>query len=141
MDLPSSLQEEGVWLALDLPIKRIKEAVSEIRQATRRDKVVGAEGAVIFLERVSSAIEQVDSSSGAIGNAVNRAIVTLVPIIAAAPASEKLRDKWLDRSCPSCRRRAHDQGLLSLSQMLQKLVLPEFNGETLSLPSLCQLRM
>lgn len=80
-----------------LPIKRIKEAVSEIRQVARKDKRLGAEGAVIFLERLSPAIEQVDSSSGAIGNAVYHAVETLVPIIVAAPASDKLRDQWLDR--------------------------------------------
>jgi hypothetical protein len=56
----------------DLPIKRIKEAVAEIKKAAREDKVLGAEGAVIFLEKVSGALEHVDSSSGAIGTAVNR---------------------------------------------------------------------
>ena len=80
-----------------LPIKRIKEAVSEIRQVARKDKRLGAEGAVIFLERLSPAIAEVDSSSGAIGNAVYRAIEALVPIIVAAPASDKLRDQWLER--------------------------------------------
>ena len=81
----------------DLPIKRIKEAVAEIKKASRKDKVLGAEGAVIFLEKVSGALEHVDSSSGAIGTAVNRAIETLVPIVAQAPASDNLRDKWLER--------------------------------------------
>ncbi|MDE3189149.1 MAG: hypothetical protein KGM96_16685, partial [Acidobacteriota bacterium] len=69
----------------DLPIQRIKEAVSEIRAMARKDPVLAAEGAVILLERLSPALEQVDSSSGAIGSAVNKAIDTLVPIIAAAP--------------------------------------------------------
>ncbi len=78
-------------------IKRIKEAVSEIKKAVRKDPVPGAEGAVLFLEKVSPAIEQVDSSSGAIGTAVNNAIDALVPIIAKAPAEGKLRDKWLER--------------------------------------------
>ncbi len=81
----------------ELPIKRIKEAVAEIKKAARKDKVLGAEGAVIFLEKVSGALEHVDSSSGAIGTAVNRAIETLVPIVAQAPASDNLRDKWLER--------------------------------------------
>jgi hypothetical protein len=80
-----------------LPIKRITEAVAEIKKAAREDKVLGAEGAVIFLEKVSGALEHVDSSSGAIGTAVNRAIETLVPIVAQAPASDNLRDKWLER--------------------------------------------
>jgi len=81
----------------DLPIKRIKEAVAEIKKATRRDKILGAEGAVIFLEKVSGALEHVDSSSGAIGTAVNLAIETLVPIVAQAPSNDNLRDKWLER--------------------------------------------
>ncbi len=37
-----------------------------------------------FLEKVSPALEQVDSSSGAIGTAVNRAIEELASIIAKA---------------------------------------------------------
>jgi hypothetical protein len=81
----------------DLPIKRIKEAISEIKRVTRKDKTLGAEGAVIFLEKLSPAIEHVDSSSGAIGTAVYRAVETLVPIIAEAPATDTLRDRWLDR--------------------------------------------
>jgi hypothetical protein len=78
-------------------ITRIHEAVSEIKGVARKDKVLAAEGAVVFLERLSPAIEQVDSSSGAIGTAVNNAIETLVPIIGGAPADDKLRDKWLNR--------------------------------------------
>ena len=67
-------------------IKRIKEAVSEIKKAARKDPVLGAEGAVLFLEKISPAIEKVDGSSGSIGTAVNTAIDALVPIIAKEPA-------------------------------------------------------
>ena len=66
-------------------IQRVKEAASEIRKVRRKDPVLAAGGAIAFLERVSPALEQVDSSSGAIGTAVNRAIDHLVPIIAEAP--------------------------------------------------------
>src|SRR5690606_33917032 len=55
-------------------IKRIKEAVAEIKKVARKDKVLAAEGAVLFLEKVSPALEHVDSSSGSIGTAVNNAI-------------------------------------------------------------------
>ncbi len=79
------------------PIQRIKEAVSEIKKVARTDKVLGAEGAVSFLERLSPALEHVDSSSGAIGNAVSKAIEQLVPIIASAPAERKTRENWLER--------------------------------------------
>ena len=78
-------------------IKRIKEAVSEIKKVARKDKVLAAEGAVLFLEKVSPALEHVDSSSGAIGTAVNNAISALVEVIVAAPADEKTREKWLQR--------------------------------------------
>lgn len=78
-------------------VKRVREAVSEIRSVARKDKTLAAEGAVRFLERVSPALEQVDSSSGSIGTAVNNAITTLVKIIAEAPADEKTRDEWLER--------------------------------------------
>ena len=79
------------------PIRRVKEAVSEIKKVRRKDPVLAAEGAVAFLERVSPALEQVDSSSGAIGTAVNRAIDQLVPIIGEAPVDEKTRRSWLER--------------------------------------------
>jgi hypothetical protein len=52
---------------------------------------------VLFLTRVSPAIERVDSSSGAIGTAVNHAIEELVPIVADAPADAKTREAWLER--------------------------------------------
>lgn len=80
-----------------MPIKRIKEAVSEIKKIAKTDPALGGEGAVIFLERVSAAIEQVDGSSGAIGAAVNNAIFALVPIIATAPVDDDVRGNWLER--------------------------------------------
>jgi tetratricopeptide (TPR) repeat protein len=78
-------------------IGRVQEAVAEIRKVKRKAPVLAAEGAVLFLERVSSALEQVDSSSGAIGNVVNRAIEELVPVIAQAPADGRTRIRWLER--------------------------------------------
>ena len=81
----------------DTPIQRIKEAVSEIKSVARKDTALAAEGSVIFLEKLSPALEQVDSSSGAIGTAVNRAIDILVPIIAKADVTSSIRKKWLER--------------------------------------------
>ncbi|WP_269503942.1 hypothetical protein [Burkholderia sp. IMCC1007] len=80
-----------------LPIQRLKEAVAEIRQAARADAILAAEGAVLLLERVSPALEQVDSSSGAMGTAVNRAIDALAPLIAAAKVDSPIRQAWLER--------------------------------------------
>ncbi len=54
--------------------------MSEIKKAARRDPMLGAEGAVLMLERISPALENVDSSSGAIGTAVNNAIADARPL-------------------------------------------------------------
>jgi hypothetical protein len=78
-------------------IQRIKQAVSEIKQVARRDPVLGAEGAVLLIGRLSPALENVDSSSGSIGTAVNNAIDYLVRIIAAAPTDGRTRERWLER--------------------------------------------
>lgn len=78
-------------------ITRIKQAVAEIKKVAKKDPGLAAEGAVAFLERVSPALEHVDSSSGSIGTAVGNAIGELVPIIASAPADAKTRDAWLER--------------------------------------------
>jgi hypothetical protein len=58
-------------------------------------------------ERISPALEHVDSSSGAIGSAVNRAIDALVEIIASAPADAEIRNRWLDRLRGIHTRRQH----------------------------------
>jgi len=78
-------------------ITRVKQAVAEISKAARTDPMLGAEGAILLFERLSPALEQIDSSSGAIGSAVNHAITELVPVIAQAPADRKTREKWLER--------------------------------------------
>lgn len=81
----------------DAPILRIKEALTEIKAVARKEPAIAAEGAVTLLEKLSPALEQVDSSSGAIGSAVNRAIESLVPIIAKADVAQPVRQRWLQR--------------------------------------------
>jgi len=78
-------------------VTRVREAVREIKKTAKKDPVLGGEGAVLFLEKVSGAIQRVDGSSGAIGSAVYNAIETLVPIIAAAPIDNTQRQRWLER--------------------------------------------
>jgi len=78
-------------------ITRVKQAVTEIKRVAKKEPVLAAEGAISFLERVSPALEHVDSSSGSIGTAVSHAIAELVPLIANAPADAKTRDAWLER--------------------------------------------
>lgn len=69
----------------------------EIKQIARLESVLAAEGAIALLERISPALEHVDSSSGAIGSAVNRVIAELVPVVSGAPADARTRAAWLDR--------------------------------------------
>ena len=69
-------------------ITRVKEAVAEIKSAARKDPRHGAEGAVLFLERVAPALDHVDGSSGAMGTAVRKAVATLTGLIAAAEVED-----------------------------------------------------
>ena len=85
------------WRGSRPAIERLKQAVSEIRAAARRDPVVAADGAVSLMERLWPAFEQIDTSSGALGGAVNWTLGELIPVIATAPADAKTRDRWLDR--------------------------------------------
>ena len=83
-----------------------------------------ADGAVTLIERLSPALEQVDSSSGAIGTAVNNALHELVAMIASAPVHLKTRDAWLERlweahaadQIPYIERLADDWGALCASK-------------------------
>lgn len=81
----------------DPAITRIKEALTEIRVVNRKEPMLAAEGAVLLLIKLSPSLENIDSSSGAIGTAVNRAIDVLVPIIAKAPADQATRRQWLEQ--------------------------------------------
>lgn len=81
----------------DTPIQRIKEALAEIKHVARKEPILAAEGAVTLLEKLSPALEQVDSSSGALGSAVNKAINTLVPLITMAQVEQRVRQRWLER--------------------------------------------
>jgi len=49
------------------------------------------------MEKLWPALQPVDSSSGALGSAVNNALDALIPVIIKAPADDKTRIKWLDR--------------------------------------------
>lgn len=78
-------------------MQRVSEATAEIQRVARKDPALAAAGAVLFLEKVSPALEQVDSSSGAIGTAVDHAIEACATIIAAAPVDDRTREQRLDR--------------------------------------------
>lgn len=85
------------WKGSKLACQRIREAVTEIRSVRKRDPVLAAEGAVRFIERVVPAIQDIDSSSGSLGNAVRKALDALVEVIIRAPTDPIPRAAWLDR--------------------------------------------
>ncbi len=85
------------WNSSSLASKRLKEAVSEIKKVAKSDPVLAAEGTVGFMERIWPALEHVDSSSGALGNAVYSTLSTLIPVLIGAPADMKIRRKWAER--------------------------------------------
>ena len=78
-------------------IKRVKEALSEIKKVAKKDKALAAEGAVILLEKLVPAIEEVDSSSGAMGATVYSSLAQLAQLIAKADVDDLQRDQWLKR--------------------------------------------
>ncbi len=85
------------WKASRLACQRLREAVSEIKKVSKKDPTLGAEGAVRLMEKLWPALEHIDTSSGALGSAVNKALDALIPIIVKAPADDKTRGKWLNR--------------------------------------------
>ena len=85
------------WRASRLASERIAEALAEIHAVARHDPLHAVDGAVRFLVKLSPALEQVDSSSGALGSAARAAVDALVPVIAQAPADGAMREKWLEQ--------------------------------------------
>ena len=85
------------WKGSRLACQRLREAVSEIKKVAKKDPLIGAEGAVRLMEKIWPALEHVDSSSGALGSAVNKTLGDLIPIVVNASADEKTRSNWLDR--------------------------------------------
>jgi hypothetical protein len=85
------------WKGTQLAIGRINEALTEIHAVARHDPSRAAEGAVLLLEKLSPALCQIDSSSGALGNATHATVQELASLISHAPVSATVRQKWLDR--------------------------------------------
>jgi hypothetical protein len=85
------------WRGTRKAIERLNEAVGEIERMARTDPALAGEGAVLLLEKLSPAVNQIDSSSGALGNAANGVVQRMVPLIAAAPVPRRVREKWLER--------------------------------------------
>ena len=85
------------WRGSKLAITRLKEAVTEIRTAAKSDPVAAGDGCVALMERLWPALQHIDTSSGALGTAVYKALEDLNPLLIAAPADRDRRAKWLER--------------------------------------------
>ena len=85
------------WRSSAKAIERLKSAKTEIRSVARKDPVTAAEGVIALAQRIWPAFEHIDTSSGALGSAVNRTLEDLLPILIEAPADEKTRAKWLEQ--------------------------------------------
>lgn len=85
------------WRGSHLACQRLKEAVAEIRKVAKVDPVAAGDGIVSLMERIWPAFQDIDTSSGALGSAVQWAEEELLPIAISAPADRKTRDEWLER--------------------------------------------
>jgi hypothetical protein len=85
------------WHGSRTAIARLQEATYEIKSIAKSDAVAAAEGVVALAERLWPALQEIDTSSGALGNAVNHALEELLPILIAAPADPTTRRCWLER--------------------------------------------
>jgi hypothetical protein len=85
------------WRASRLAAQRLKEAVSEIRKVGTGDHVLAAEGAIKLIEKLWPALQQVDTSSGLLGGAVNSAVHEVIQYPIKAQVDLKTREKWLGR--------------------------------------------
>jgi len=85
------------WKSSRLACQRLREAVVEIKKVAKKEPLLAAEGAVRLMEKLWPALEHVDSSSGALGSAVNKTLDDLIPLIIIAPVEAKTRNKWLKR--------------------------------------------
>jgi hypothetical protein len=94
---PPRFKKNGFGWKSDTPILRIREALAEIKLVAKKEPMLAAEGALLFLSKVSASLAQVDSSSGALGAEVNHTIAALVPIMAKADVAELTRQRWMDR--------------------------------------------
>jgi len=85
------------WKGTTLATKRLKEAVSEIKNVDKTNPFLAVDGCIILMERLYPALEHIDSSSGALGNAVNKALNELIPILIDVPAIKETRKRWLEQ--------------------------------------------
>ncbi|MBW8000445.1 MAG: hypothetical protein FVQ80_00290 [Planctomycetes bacterium] len=59
----------------------MKEAVSEIKKVAKNDSALAGEGVIELFIRLYPALMHIDSSSGALGTAMNKTIDSIMPIL------------------------------------------------------------
>ena len=85
------------WRGSALAAKRLRQAVSEINKAGRKDPVLAAEGAIKLIECLWPALERIDTSSGLLGNVVNQVVHEVIEYPVTAQVDATTRAKWLER--------------------------------------------
>ena len=90
-------REAYSWNGTALASKRMREAVSEIKKVAKKDSALAGEGVIELFVRLYPALMQIDSSSGALGTAMNKTIDSLMPILIKADWDMNTRGKQLDK--------------------------------------------
>ena len=85
------------WNGTAKASKRMKEAVSEIKKAAKKDSSLAGEGVIELFVRLYPALMHIDSSSGALGTAMNKTIDSLMSILIKADWDMNTRGKHLDK--------------------------------------------
>ncbi len=84
------------WNGTAKASKRMKEAVSEIKKVAKTDSALAGEGVIALIVRLYPAVMDIDSSSGALGTAINNTIDALIPILIRADWDMNTRGKLLE---------------------------------------------
>ncbi|MBC8481591.1 MAG: hypothetical protein H8D47_02895 [Planctomycetes bacterium] len=90
-------REAYSWNGTALASKRMREAVSEIKKVAKKDSALAGQGVIELFVRLYPALMQIDSSSGALGTAMNKTIDSLMPILIKADWDMNTRGKQLDK--------------------------------------------
>jgi hypothetical protein len=85
------------WRSSHIAVERVRAAVDEITREAGKNPGRSAEGIVVLFERISPAFENVDDSSGYLGDEIRAAIDDLVPKFRDAPLSDAERRSYLTR--------------------------------------------
>jgi len=90
-------REAYSWNGTAKASKQMKEAVSEIKKVAKKDSSLAGEGVIELFVRLYPALMHIDSSSGALGTAMNKTIDSLMPILIKADWDMNTRGKQLDK--------------------------------------------